>query len=136
MEIKLGGWKALVAIAVIAGFLGFRYLTAVEALDTDGSKAVRDWIAAEYQRYQLARRDLGDADRADLLLKAADVKLVSLAARGRPESMAVRVEIEPNPARPPGSPRVRYFRLEYSLVNGWRHQANISALQYHLTSLW
>ena len=136
MEIKLTGWKGLLAALVVLGFLGFRYVTAVQALDTDGRDAIRAWLASEYQRYHLARTDLGDEDKAALLLKSERINFVSLDARGRPERMAVRVEIEPNAAHPPGTPYVRYFNLEYSIAVGWRHKGNISAMQYHLTSLW
>ena len=136
MEIKLTGWKGLIAALVVVGFLGFRYVTAVQALDTDGRKAISEWVASEYQRYHLARVDISDEEKAALLLKTQSVTLVSLEARGRPERMAVRVEIAPNAAHPPGTPYVRYFNLEYSITAGWRHKGDITALQYHLTSLW
>ena len=136
MEIKLTGWKAVLVALVVLGFLGFRYTTAVQTLDTDGRQAISEWVAAEYQRYHLARTDLSEGDKAALLLKTESVDLVSLEARGRPERMAVRVEIEPNVAHPPGTPYVRYYTLEYSTVTGWRHKGDITALQYHLTSIW
>ena len=136
MEIRLTGWSGLLAALVVIGFLGFRYVTAVQALDTDGRDAIRSWIASEYQRYHLARTDLDEEAKAALLLESEKVDFVSLDARGQPESMAVRVEIESNAAHPPNSPYMRYFRLEYSIASGWRHRGNLSAAQYHLTSLW
>ena len=136
MEIKLTGWKALLAALVVVGFLGFRYVTAAQTLDTDGRKAISEWVASEYQRYHLARTDLSDEEKAAILLKTASVELLSLDARGRPERMAVRVEIAPNAAHPPGTPYVRYFILEFSLTTGWRHKGDITAMQYHLTSIW
>ena len=136
MEIKLTGWKGLLAALVVLGFVGFRYVTAVQTLESDGRAAVREWIAAEYQRYHLARGEISDEQKAAILLTTRQVELVSMEARGKPERMAVRVEIEPNDAHPPGSPHVRYFNLEYSIATGWRHRGDISAMQYHLTSLW
>ena len=136
MEFKLTGWKGLLAALVIVGFLGYRYVTAVQALDTDGREAVREWVAAEYQRYHLARTDISDEEKAAILLETQAINLVSMDARGRPERMAVRVEIEPNIAHPPGTPYVRYYNLEHSIATGWRHKGDITALQYHMTSLW
>ena len=119
MDIKLSGWKALLAILLLLGFVGFRYASVAQSLDTDGRQAISDWIASEYQRYHLARTDLSDEDKAAILLQTKNVELLSLDARGKPELIAVRVEIAPNAAHPPGMPYIRYFRMEYSFSEGW-----------------
>ena len=136
MEIKLTGWKALLVVIALVGFLGFRYVTAVQALDTEGREMIEQWIAAEYQRYHLARTDISDEEKVALLLQTQSIELTSLQARGQPKHMSVRVEIAPNAAHPPGSPYVRYFRMDHSMTAGWRHRGDISELRYHLTSLW
>lgn len=126
----------MVGAIVIVSFTGFKYLSAAQTLNTDGSKVLQDWIASEYQRHHLARTELSDEQQAALLLQTSSISLASITARGKPESMAARVEIEPNAAHPPDMPYTRYFRLEYSIQTGWRHRGNIDAIRYHLTNLW
>ncbi len=133
MEIKLSGWKGAAAGIAILAFLGYQFHAARASLDGAGREVIAQWLAAEYQRYHLARTDLDDDQRARLLVEAAEVDIVSLAARGQPESLAVRVEISPGPAHPPGSPVVRYYRMEHSLLRGWHHRGNLRPWQYYLT---
>lgn len=133
MEIRLTGWKGLAAGIAILAFLGYQFHAARASLDNAGREVVEQWLAAEYQRYHLSRTDLDDAQRAELLLAAADVDIVSLDARGKPESLAVRVEIEPGAAHPPGSPSIRYLRMEHSLLTGWHHRGKLRPWEYYLT---
>lgn len=132
MEIRLRGWKAVVVLLAVVAFVGFRYVTARATLGTEGSEVLRQWVAAEYQRYHLARTDLTDEERAPFLLAADSVRFQAISGRGSPDDMVVRVEIAATPAHPPGTPRVRYYRMEHSPVTGWHHRGNASALSYHL----
>ncbi len=133
MEIKLTGWKGVTAGIAILALLGYQFHAARATLDGAGREVIAQWLTAEYQRYHLARTDLDDEQRARLLLEAAEVDIVSLTARGKPDALAVRVEVAPGPVHPPGSPLVRYYRMEHSLLTGWHHRANLRPWQYYLT---
>ena len=133
MEIKLSGWKAIAAIAVLVLFVGYRYFAAVSSLDEDGGKVVKEWVAGEYQRYHLAREDLTTEEKAALLLQTQDIEFVSMTARGSLKSMAIRVVIDPNEAHPPEMPVVRYYKFKYSEISGWTHSRDLTAFRYYLT---
>ncbi len=133
MEIKLTGWKGLAGGIAILAFLGYQFHAARASLDGAGREVIEQWLAAEYQRYHLSRTELDDEQRARVLIDAADVDILALDARGKPESLAVRVEIAPGAAHPPGSPLVRYYRMEHSLLTGWHHRGKLRAWQYYLT---
>ena len=89
------------------------------------------WITAEYARYHLARIDLTDQERVDILL-ASDTVAFTMSARGRPSRTVVRVEIQPGPAHPPDAPTVRYYRMSYSTITGWHHEGHTTTLGYYL----
>jgi hypothetical protein len=132
MEIRLKGWQAVVVLLAIVAFLGFRFATARATVGTEGAEVLRQWVAAEYQRYHLDRTDLSDEERARVLLATDSVRFRTVSGRGSPDDMVVRVEIEPSSAHPPDTPYVRYYRMEYSTVTGWHHRGNVTALAYHL----
>ena len=98
MEIRLKGWQAVVVLLAIVAFVAFRYTTARATLDTEGAEVMRQWVAAEYQRYHLDRTDLTDEERARLLLATDSVRFRTISGRGSPDDMVVRVEIEPSAA--------------------------------------
>ena len=130
-QIKIKGAPALLILVAIVAFAGFRLMGARQTLDTDGREILRQWISAEYIRYHLDRTDLTDEERASILL-AADTVNFSVSARGRPSRTIVRVEIDPGRAHPPGSPTVRYYRMSYSTITGWRHNGHTTAVGYYL----
>lgn len=132
-QIRIKGLPAVVIILALAAFAGFRLLQASTTLDGDGREVLRQWIAAEYARYQLARTDLTDEERVPLLLATDSVEFRSLSGRGRPDRTIVRVEVAPGSAQPPDSPVVRYYRMEYSTITGWRLEREVSVVSYYLS---
>lgn len=54
-----------------------------------------------------------------MLAYAENIEFFQIEARGKPDRMIFRVEITPNPAKPPSSPAIQYFRMEHSLLMGW-----------------
>ena len=129
---KITGWKAIPLIIVVVGFGIFRFVSARQALDTQGREALEDWIAGELIRPMLADSTTPLAERGEAILGAVQVEIRGLSAVGSLEDMVVRVELEPNEAYPPGTELVRYYRMTHSLVTGWRHRADASALTYYL----
>ena len=46
----------------------------------------------------------------------------------------VRVELTPNPALPPGTDLVRYYRMRYSEITGWTHRGRANVLNWYLAA--
>jgi hypothetical protein len=111
--VTLTGWKAIPVIILLVGFVGFRMYTARQSLDTEGRQALEEWIALELQRPILADMSLSLEERGEAVL-------------------AVKVELEPSDDLPAGTELVRYYRMEYSSITGWRHRADAAALSYYL----
>ncbi|HSW31030.1 MAG TPA: hypothetical protein VLH75_16215 [Longimicrobiales bacterium] len=132
----LTGWKAVVFILVIVAFGAFRFTRARAALDGDGRGKLEAWIVGEIQRPLLADATLGLAEKgAALLVASTAVGIRTLDARGPFDDVQVRVELEPDPALPPGFELVRYYRMRYSSLTGWSHKGRGSALSYWLAFL-
>lgn len=132
MEAKLTGTKAILGLILISLFSGYQYVTATTTINTEGQQVIQEWIASEYQRYQLARSDISQEQKAELLLATQTINFVSMSARGKVPEIVVRVEVAPHESQPPGQELVRYFRLTHSSVTGWQHKSDTSALAYHL----
>ena len=129
---KITGWKAVPVILLVVGFGGYRFLTARQALDTQGREELETWIAAELIRPMLADSTTSLAERGEAILGASQTEIRNLSARGSLENLVVRVELEPNDAYPPDTELVRYYRMTHSVVTGWRHRGSASALRYYL----
>ncbi|MHB1192717.1 MAG: hypothetical protein ACYC6F_06685 [Longimicrobiales bacterium] len=129
----LTGWKAVVLILVVVAFGAFRFTRARAALEGDGRGKLEAWIVGELQRPLLADTTLALAEKGSALLEAAAaVGIRTLDARGPFDDVQVRVELEPNPALPPGFELVRYYRMRYSSLTGWSHKGRGSAMTYWL----
>lgn len=59
----------------------------------------------------------------------------SLAVRGPLHNAVVRVELAPNAALPPGTDLVRYYRMQYSALTGWRHHGDATVINWYLAAL-
>ena len=66
-------------------------------------------------------------------LATANVRIRSLSGRGSLDDLVVKVELEPSADLPPGTELVRYYRMEYSSITGWRHRGDATALSYYLS---
>ena len=132
-SVTLTGWKAVAAIVLVAGFVGFRWYTAREALDTAGREYLEEWIAMELARPLLADTTTSLEERGQAVLAATKVRIRSMSGRGPLDDLVVKVELEPSSDLPAGTELVRYYRLEYSTIMGWRHRADATALSYYLS---
>jgi hypothetical protein len=133
--VRLTGWKAVAVLVLLLGFVGFRWVTARSALDSQGREALEQWIALELQRPMLADTTGDPADRAQDLLSAGKVRIRSMSAHGPLDNMVVRVELEPSADLPAGTELTRYYRMQYSSLTGWRHRGNATALSWYLAIL-
>jgi hypothetical protein len=144
-EIKLNvtGWKAIAVLILVGAVVGYRYYAMRTTLATEAAAELKFWLAAEYQAQGLpALREALDAgDRAVAEQAAAEVlardrvTFRSVKARGRSDDVIVRAEILVDGAAPPTGKSVRYFRMRYSTVTGWRMERETTALSYFLKLL-
>ncbi len=87
--------------------------------DPQAIDILKRWVSSEYVRYQTSRDDIALSEKAELISQAQNIQFKSWSVRGKPERMVFRIEVAPNPARPPNTPDIRYFRLDHSLILGW-----------------
>ena len=52
-------------------------------------------------------------------------------ARGPLDDLVVRIELEPGDHLPAGTELVRYYRMEYSTISGWRYRSDASAFAFY-----
>ncbi|MEW5736645.1 MAG: hypothetical protein AB1921_17505 [Thermodesulfobacteriota bacterium] len=144
MKIKLTGWKAVVAILVLLGLLGWRYAESRRTLGTEAADVVRHWLVAEYTRNNLAtwtpeERSFDNkeeaAQKAQELLAASRVTILSIQARGSGDDVVVRVEVQVDGKTPPDGRSVRYFRMSHSALIGWQMRYDAGPWAWYLKLL-
>lgn len=133
-DVTLTGWKAVVVLVIIAGFAGFRMYSARTALETEGRETLEMWVRSEVIAPILADTTAPLEERGAALLGASDLSIRTIAARGPLDDMVVKVELDPNPAYPPGTELVRYYRMSYSTLTGWMWEGNASVVSWYLAA--
>jgi hypothetical protein len=128
------GWKALVVLLVVAGAVAFRITTARAKVDTQGRAQLERWVQDELIRPILADTTRSLSDQAAAIQQASSVTIRSLAVRGSLNNAVVRVELARNAALPPGTDLVRYYRMQYSDLTGWRHHGNATKMDWYLAA--
>lgn len=127
--------KTGVLVVALIGFLfiaGPFYLAASTA-DPQAIEQLKYWVAMEYTRYQLSRENLDLEEKALMLQHARNIEFVSIHAAGPADDRVFRIEVRPNPAQPPNSSPIRYYRLSFTLLTGWNNlPRTASALTYYL----
>lgn len=141
IKFQFKGWQAILASVILLAVVGFRYITLWEDLKPDQLGILRHEISQGYIRTELPRLeealDSGDVeatDRAskDALIRPEDVEIKNVAARGSFEDLIVRVEIRFRGQRPPDGKDVRYFKMDRSMLLGWRIVREVSSWQYYV----
>jgi len=136
--VRLTGKKAVVAAIVIVVVAVAQFALRTQSLQTDAVDAVKMHLAAEYARDHLP--DLQQAVSSGLTTDAGmdemidrmspeSIEVVSISALGRKGRYTARVELRVADSEP----TVRYFRMQHSMVAGWRVVSESSALQYYLS---
>jgi hypothetical protein len=133
-QIRLTGVKAVVVILALAGFGVFRLVSARSALDTQGTEELSMWLRAEYASRYLSNLDAATItpEEVESLLALDRITFSSIRGNGTPSDMVVRVEIEVDGQPPPDGRSVRYWRMEHSMLTGWRMQREANVLLYYL----
>ena len=130
MQVNLGtftGGKAVAVLLLFVAFSGYRWMSARDALNSEGRQYLEEWIALELQRPILADTTRSVGERGEAVLAAGNVRIRSMSSMGPLGDMVVKVELEPSPDLPPGTELVRYYRLEYGTFTGWQHRGNLHA---------
>jgi hypothetical protein len=104
---------------IAACFFAFRLFFAHLDIEPQAIDILKRWVSSEYVRYQTSRDDISLSEKAKVISQAQNIQFKSCSVRGKPERMVFRIEVAPNPAQPPNTPDIRYFRLDHSLVLGW-----------------
>lgn len=137
-RVQFTGWKALVVLALLAGYAVLRYHTPQVTLDTAARDAVRSSVAAEYQGGARAPGGLGpvlDSAAVADLLEQRGVEIPSITGRGSSDNVVVQVEMSVRGGPPPDGRPVRYFRLLHLTRARWRVVGESSVVRYY-TRLW
>lgn len=113
----LTGWKALIALAIFAGWYGLRAYMNMQPVTDDQRQAIEEFLTNEYSGnspQDLLRR-LQAANAGQPIDPAptspVHVNLVSAAARGNNSHVIVRVEVTADGAPPPDGRSVRFLSL-------------------------
>lgn len=133
-QIRMTGWKAVLVILALVGFAGFRMVSARSALDTDGTEELSMWLRAEYASRYMRNIDAETItpEQVESLLALDRITFPSIRGNGTPSDMVVRVEIEIDGQPPPDGRSVRYWRMEHSMITGWRMVREANVLLYYL----
>lgn len=132
VQIKLTGAKAVVAILLVAAFMGYRFFSATSTIETDAAEELKFSLWGQYASQLLAEKPEPTAETARRALALDNIQFSEINGRGTPGDMVVRVHIVVDGSPPPDGRSVRYFRMEYSQLTKWRYVRETTALAYHL----
>jgi hypothetical protein len=130
-SIQLRDWKAVVVGVLVVGAAGYRMVTARTTLDTQGRQALEEWVAGEIRRPLLDEESLSLEEKGQAVLAAGGVRIRSKRAKESLDDLVVRIDLEPGDHLPAGTELVRYYRMEYSTITGWRHRSDASWFAFH-----
>jgi hypothetical protein len=129
MQFKLTGWHAVLAFVLVAGFLMFRFETQSRALGSQGVAKVRNWLMAESARAVLPgmQKAMNDPKGNEEYLtkvaknfRAKNFEILSVTRHGLGSYVVVRVEVRFKGKAPSDGMNVRYLRMTYSMLTGWK----------------
>lgn len=139
MKIKLTGWKAIGAVVVVGAFVLVRLGMQRESLGTQGVQEIERWLALESARVTLpAMQQAARSSNSQLVSQMAEdlveeaFRVVSLSPHGTDEQIVARVDYRREGRSPGEGTRVRYLRMSYSTVAGWRVDSETTKLAYYL----
>ncbi len=132
IQIKLTGVKAVVAILLVAVFVGYRFLNAASTIESDAADELKFWLRGEYASQLMAENPEPTEETARRALALGNIQFLEINGRGTPGDMIVRVSILVDGSPPPGGRTVRYFRMEYSQLTKWKLVRETTGLAYAL----
>lgn len=147
MEIKLNGPTALIGLVAVVAFAGYRMTTMKTELETEALEELKAYLVAEYQSGDIAAlsaklesNELSHEEalaRTEAIVDAQDITFESVSARGMwkgrdGDDVIVKVDIRVSGGPPPDGEPVRYYRMRYRGLAGWKVGARTSVWSYRL----
>jgi hypothetical protein len=131
--ITLRGWPAVVALVIVAGLYGATFVVGRRALDDKVLEQIRHQLRGEYTTALLPGVDPRhpDPEAVAKLTALERIKFASVSVRGFGSNVIVRVEPRVDGEPPPDGRDVRYYRMSYSALTGWRVRHQSTAWRYY-----
>ena len=115
IQVKLTGAKAVVAILLVAAFMGYRYLNATSTIESDAAEELKFWLQGQYASRLMAESPQPTEETARRALALDNIQFSEINGRGTPSDMIVRVRILVDGSPPPTV--VRFGIFEWSTLN-------------------
>lgn len=134
MTVNLRGWKAIAAILVVLAASFAKYQLSYRTLEDKLRETIRTELAREYLETADIEKDSPEkfTQKTEEMLKNVErIGFRSIKARGKDDDVVVRMEVLVDGKPPAGKSPVRYFRMEYSVLTGWRYLNETSAFSYY-----
>ncbi len=132
IQIKLTGVKAVVAILLVAAFMGYRFFSAASTIETDAAAELKFSLWGQYASRLMAEKPEPTEETVRRALALDNIQFPEINGRGTPGDMVVRVRISVDGSPPPDGRSVRYFRMEYSQLTKWRYVRETTGFAYYL----
>jgi hypothetical protein len=131
--ITLKGWPAIIALVVLVGFYALTFVVSRRALDDEALAPIRLQLQGEYTTALLPGVDPQnpDPEAVERLTALQRIEFASVSVRGFGSDVIVRVEPRVDGQPPPDGRDVRYFRMSYSALTGWRLRRQSTAWRYY-----
>ena len=134
---KLKHWKPILFFVILIGWGIYHYTATQRVLGDDAKQLVKAWISSEYLSKAMSSQDkpVGEMSDEELenygktLMQLQNVQITSLKARGRGGDVIVQVKFLVNGNM--DSEGIRYFKMKYSPIIGWRIEWETSAINYY-----
>ena len=132
IKLRFTGFKAVIVILALGGFVGFRFVSAKASIETDAAQELKTWLQAEYASRYLADNPEPTEHTAGDVLALSNIDFIEITGRGALDDMVVRVRIRVDGSGPRYGKEIRYFLMEHFLVTGWSYRREVTKLSYYL----
>jgi len=132
-SLTLTGWPAVGVLILVGAVYGLTFVVSRKALDDEALAPIRLQLQGEYTSTLLPTLDPAapDPEAVERITDLDRLELTSVSARGSGEDVVVRVEPRVNGQVPPDGREVRYYRMSYSALTGWRVRHETTAFRYY-----
>ena len=136
MELKLTGWKGVLALVVLIASGAFRYITQNKDMETQGVEKIQQWVFNNEIRAQLPQmqKAMDDPQKNSKFLEESAKSLqkenfiiTGVKQHGIKRKVVAKVDVQYN-----GEPHTYYLRMEHSLTIGWQVRYETTPTAYYL----
>jgi hypothetical protein len=132
-SVTLTGWPAVGVLILVGAVYGLTFVVSRKTLDDEALAPIRLQLQGEYALAFLPAVDPAapDPGAVERITELDQLQLTSVSARGSGEDVVVRVEPRVSGQVPPDGSEVRYYRMSYSALTGWRVRHETTAFRYY-----